>query len=248
MAKVNKLKKAQEQIAKAKVLRHQAIRNSYLKNPSEPIKDILVRVANEFDTTPATLKVMVHRAKGKGDDWNLLLKQQLTTAIVKDAEDGVIAKKDIVTDVGYKDMVVELKSFSYLALKTSKKLVENSVIMIDYYCEQVKHMLSMAGDPDSMSKAQKDILNQYQSHIDSHYKKISSMLQPQAVSSYMRLIGVDEAAKSDLDDIDKEAFTIDKLQAKLKEMGMMSVMDNQEGTKAFVDKYKDEVPDIEGFR
>lgn len=243
--------KDQRTIAKeAKKFRNEGIRQSYLSILYEPLTVKVERVAKEFGIVRETVRLSKLRALSEGDDWDRKLQELRDKELHDKHEEKVLAKYQIKDEVGFKDMVVEVKAFAFLMLSTSHKLAITAVTMIDYYSGEIQRILKEAGGTlEKCNAYQKDEIKGFGKELNYYKKDIEDFLKPAAVTGYLKLIGIEEAAKADLDDIDKEAFTIDKLQSKLNELGMKTLI---EGDKDFIASkfvnYLDKMPNIEGTR
>jgi len=238
-----------KQRAKKQNFKLVAIRASFLLYPMEPLTMKRKRVAVEFGTSAGTIRSYEVRCKAAGDDWSVALHKAAEEAVQKEHELKVLEKHSVSTEIGFKDMVVEIKEFAYLTLHTSKKISETAIIMIDYYCGQIQELIKNVGGVGKLDAIQRDEIKIWQGEIKHYHSQIREFLQPAAVATFMRMIGIEEAAKADLDDIDKDAFTMDRLQETLNKMNMVTVLDNEEATANLVKRYSGpEIPDIEGKR
>ncbi len=126
--------------------------------------------------------------------------------------------------------------------------------MLEYYAAQIEQKFIAVGGVFNISKDDANQIEYWQKQMSKYADSVKDLLKPSALSALFKVVGIEMAVVSGMENIDQAAFTMARLQEVFnEEMGKADgtpytiIGDGAAVDKAF-EKYKEDMPDITGTR
>jgi len=195
-----------------------------------PYSERLHQVAAQAGISPKTLFQLAKR-----NDWQALLIQEVAAEQERQAyADALQAAAPPQVEIPSIRIASSVKGLVWTLLAASRRYVDTCCLMLGYYSDKIALRIAESGGLALLDATAAKEVGDLQAKLGYYAKQLQPYMAPGPISTLLNTIDFTSRLPVNDETIDATAFTMDKLQAKLLELGMGNAFQNpHEATAAF---------------
>jgi hypothetical protein len=206
-----------------------------------PYSERLHQVAAQAGISPKTLFQLAKR-----NDWQALLMQEVAAEKERQAyADALQAAAPPQVEIPSTRIASSVKGLVWTLLAASRRYVDTCCLMLSYYSDKIALRIAEAGGLAQLDATAAKEVGELQAKLGYYAKQLQPYMAPGPISTLLNTIDFTSRLPVNDETIDATAFTINRLQKTMLEMGMGSAFQNPHAaTAAFTN---DPLPVISGW-